>query len=94
MTDKHEENIPSAYAGKILVPYPIESALSGVMQPFLPTQRLWYHRIVTIPESWRGQRILLHFGAVDWQTTVYLNGQNLGQHRGGYDGFTFDLTKA
>jgi hypothetical protein len=93
VTEKNAENIPSAYDGKILAPYPIESALSGVMKPFLPGQRLWYHRTITIPKDWRGQRILLHFGAVDWETTIYLNGRNLGGHRGGYDAFTFDLTR-
>ena len=94
ITGKLEEKAPPAYAGKILVPYPIESALSGVMKPFLPSDRLWYRRRITVPESWRGQRVLLHFGAVDWETTVYLNGRDLGRHRGGYDAFTFDLTRA
>jgi hypothetical protein len=94
VTGKAEEKIPATYEGKILVPYCIESALSGVMKPFLPSGRLWYHRALAIPETWRGQRILLHFGAVDWETTVYLNGRNLGGHRGGYDAFTFDITKA
>jgi Glycosyl hydrolases family 2, sugar binding domain/Glycosyl hydrolases family 2, TIM barrel domain/Glycosyl hydrolases family 2 len=94
ITDKTEEKIPAAYDGKILVPYPIESALSGVMKPFLPNNRLWYRRTLALPEVWHGQRILLHFGAVDWETTVYLNGRELGGHRGGYDAFTFDITKA
>jgi hypothetical protein len=93
VTEENRKNIPSAYAGKILVPYPIESALSGVMRAFLPGQRLWYRRTITIPADWRNGRVLLHFGAVDWETTVYLNGRDLGGHRGGYDGFTFDLTR-
>jgi len=94
VSGKFEEKAPTAYAGKILVPYPIESALSGVMKPLLPKDRLWYHRSIQIPEAWRGQRVLLHFGAVDWETTVALNGHELGGHRGGYDAFTFDLTRA
>lgn len=94
VTGKHDEKPPAAYTGQILVPYPIESALSGVMKPFLPNDRLWYHRRVNIPETWRGGRVLLHFGAVDWETTVYLNARELGGHRGGYDAFTFDLTRA
>jgi hypothetical protein len=94
VTAKSEEKIPAIYMGNILVPYPIESALSGVMKAFLPTERLWYHRTITIPETWRGQRVLLHFGAVDWETTVFLNGRDLGGHRGGYDAFTFDITAA
>jgi hypothetical protein len=81
-----------AWDGKILVPFPIESALSGVMKKFLPSDQLWYHRTFTVPETWKGQRLLLHFGAVDWESTVWVNGRNLGVHRGGYDGFTYDLT--
>ena len=85
---------PRAFEGKILVPYPIESALSGVMKPFLPKDRLWYRRTFRVPEAWRGQRILLHFGAVDWEAAVYVNGRDLGGHRGGYDAFTLDVTAA
>ena len=76
---------------QILVPFPVESALSGVMKP---ADRLWYRRMVAVPKEWAGQRVLLHFGAVDWEATVWLNGKKLGQHRGGYDGFTFDITDA
>jgi hypothetical protein len=94
ITGKSAEKIPAQFDGGILVPYPVESALSGVMKAFLPTNRLWYRRTITIPEAWRGQRVLVHFGAVDWETTVYLNGRELGGHRGGYDAFTFDITKA
>ena len=94
ITGKAEEKIPAKFDGGILVPYPIESALSGVMKALKPDQRLWYRRTFSVPAPWRGQRVLLHFGAVDWETTVFLNGRNLGGHRGGYDAFTFDLTKA
>ncbi len=94
VTGKADERRPDAWDGKILVPYPIESALSGVMKPLKPEQRLWYRRTFTVPEAWSGQRLLLHFGAVDWQTTVFVNGRELGGHRGGYDAFTFDITKA
>lgn len=94
ISDKAQERIPARFDGVMLVPYPIESALSGVMKPLLPANRLWYHRTFTIPDAWHGQRVLLHFGAVDWQTSVFLNGRELGGHRGGYDAFTFDLTKA
>jgi hypothetical protein len=58
------------------------------------TDRLWYRRTFQVPERWRGQRILLHFGAVDWESTVYLNGRELGTHRGGYDPFSFEITDA
>jgi len=92
ITDKSAEQKPSAWDGKILVPYPIESALSGVMRPLKPDQRLWYRRTFTVPPAWNGQRILLHFGAVDWEAEVFVNGQRAGIHRGGYDPFSFDIT--
>jgi hypothetical protein len=76
---------------KILVPYPIESALSGVMKH---SDRMTYHRSFEIPKSWHGRRVVLHFGAVDWETKVSVNGKPLGVHRGGYDAFSFDLTDA
>ena len=75
----------------ILVPYPVESALSGVMEP---AQRVWYRRTFQLPEAWRDKRVLLHFGAVDWEATVWINGRQIGSHRGGYDGFSFDVTDA
>ncbi|MEW6512127.1 MAG: sugar-binding domain-containing protein [Bacteroidota bacterium] len=78
-------------AGTILVPFPIESALSGVMKS---AERLWYRTTFTLPAGWKGRRILLHFGAVDWEATVYLNGREVGTHRGGYDSFAFDVTTA
>jgi hypothetical protein len=80
------------YDGEILVPFPVESALSGVGRHLDEKSTLWYHRRFTVPESWRGQRVRLHFGAVDWQARVSVNGHELGEHRGGYDGFTFDIT--
>ena len=94
ITAKSAEQRPAAWDGKILVPFPIESALSGVMRPLKPDQRLWYRRKFSIPEKWAGQRVLLHFGAVDWETAVFLNGRNLGSHRGGYDAFVYDITDA
>ncbi len=92
ITGKTDDHRPETWSGKILVPFCIESALSGVMQPLKPDQRLWYRRILAVPQEWNGQRILLHFGAVDWQCEVWLNGHSLGTHRGGYDSFTFDIT--
>ena len=85
---------PKSWAGDILVPFPVESALSGVMKPVGKDNRLWYRRAFDVPGDWSGQRILLHFGAVDWETTVWLNGTKLGTHKGGFDPFTFDITKA
>jgi hypothetical protein len=83
-----------AAKGTILVPFPIESALSGVGRPLEPTQTLEYQRTFHIPDDWKGQRVLLHIGACDWATTVRLNGAAVGEHKGGYDPFTFDLTAA
>jgi len=85
---------PASWDSQILVPFPIESALSGVMKRVYETNRLWYRRTFTIPRGWKGKNVLLNFGAVDWETTVYVNGKQVGSHRGGYDGFSFDITKA
>src|SRR5262245_32856415 len=76
---------------QILVPFPVESALSGVMKR---ADRLWYRRTFTVPKEWKEKRVLLHFGAVDWEARVWANGKNLGEHRGGYDPFSFDITDA
>jgi hypothetical protein len=87
-----EMEIVREYSGQILVPFPIESALSGVKRALQPDERLWYRRRFTIPEEWHGQRVLLHIGAADWQTSAWLNGQWLGMHQGGYLPFQFELT--
>jgi len=84
---------PASYEGQILVPFPVESALSGVMRRLEETNTVWYRRSFAIPSAWRGQRVRLHFGAVDWRTRVLVNGQAVGQHQGGYDRFSFDITE-
>jgi hypothetical protein len=89
-----EQGQPSHFDGKIAVPFPAESALSGVMKRVGEENRLWYRRAFQIPRDWRGKRLLLHFGAVDWEATVWVNGKQVGTHRGGYDPFTFDVTDA
>jgi len=85
---------PAQFDGKILVPFPVESALSGVKKPLLPTQRLWYRRTFAAPDLAGGKRLLLHFGAVDWESTVSVNGKEMGTHPGGYDSFSYDITDA
>ncbi len=85
---------PKTFDGKLLVPFPVESVLSGVGKRVGKDHRLWYRRRIELPEQWTTGRVLLHFGAVDWDTTVWLNGHRLGRHRGGYDSFTFDITGA
>ncbi|MCJ7679380.1 MAG: glycoside hydrolase family 2, partial [Candidatus Aminicenantes bacterium] len=87
-----EEPQPEVFGKAILVPYPVESSLSGVGLRIDENQSLWYRREFRIPAHWRGRHILLHFGAVDWETTVFCDGHELGKHRGGYDGFSFDVT--
>jgi len=83
---------PDTYDGEILVPYAVESALSGVQEQLLPDQVLWYGRTFLIPEDWVGTRTLLHFGAVDYECEVWINGSRVGGHRGGYLPFRFDIT--
>lgn len=80
--------------GEILVPFPLESSLSGVQKAISVDQRLWYRRAFTVPGDWKGQNVLLHFGAVDWSCGVWVNGRSIGTHRGGYDAFSFDITHA
>jgi hypothetical protein len=90
-----ESPAPQAYAGKILVPFPLESLLSGVQTALRPDQRLWYRRFFENPlAGGEPSRLLLHFGAVDYACEVWLNGISLGGHVGGYLPFTFDLTPA
>jgi len=84
---------PENFDGQILVPFPVESALSGVAKPVNKPNRLWYKRKFSVNKKWTGKKILIHFDAVDWDATVWLNGKMLGTHRGGYDPFTFDITK-
>jgi hypothetical protein len=88
------EAAPAAFDGKILVPFPVESALSGVMTKVGEANRIWYRRTFTVPGDWRNRRTLLHFGAVDWEAEVAVNGKVIGAHRGGYGEVTFDVTDA
>lgn len=80
--------------GQILVPYPVESALSGVAKNVGKENNLWYKKDLEIPAEWEGKTVLLNFGAVDWRCDVYLNDVKVGAHQGGYCPFTVDLTRA
>ena len=80
------------YDGFILVPFPIESSLSGVMRTFAEEHVLWYEREFYIPKKWKGKHILLNFGAVDWMCEIYINQIRIGNHTGGYSYFYFDIT--
>ena len=82
---------PELFDGKILVPYPVESSLSGVQRRLAENEVLWYERRFTVPAEWRQGALLLHFGAVDWEADVYLNGIHVGGHKGGYTAFSIDI---
>lgn len=83
---------PTKYEGSILVPFAVESALSGVGRTVGKDSLLWYNTSVTIPSNMKGKEILLHFGAVDWQTEVFVNGKSAGKHEGGFDPFSINIT--
>lgn len=89
-----EQNAPAprVWDGDILVPFCLESALSGVAKTLPINHTLWYHRTFTLPHRWRGQHIMLNFGAVDWQAQVYVNGTLAGAHTGDYTPFSIDIT--
>ena len=80
------------FDGQILVPFPIESSLSGVKRQLDSDETLIYRRKFTIPANWEGKNIRLNFGAVDYNAVVYLNGRRVGSHTGGYSSFSFDIT--
>lgn len=84
----------ATYQGKILVPFAVESALSGVGKMVGKENAVVYRRSVTLPSNFKRHKVLLHFGAVDWKCEVSVNGQAVGSHTGGYDPFTFDITSA
>ena len=87
-----DEKKPDVYTGKILVPFAIESALSGVGKSVGENNNLWYRKKFSVPASMKGKNILLHFGAVDWEAEVFVNGKPAILHRGGYDPFFVDIT--
>ena len=87
-----KEGEQPAPEGKILVPFAVESALSGVGRHITADDALWYSTRFSIPKKWKGQEIWLNFQAVDWSTEVWLNGQRVGSHTGGYTAFSFNIT--
>ncbi len=75
------------------MPFAAESALSGIQRRITQDDKLWYRRAFTVPAGWDGKRVQLHFGAVDWRTTVWVNDRQAGAvHDGGYDSFSYDIT--
>ncbi len=89
---EEEALCPTLFEGKILVPFPIESSLSGVMKNLDKGKALWYQRTFTIPSDWEDKNILLHFGAVDYHATVYINGTKATEHIGGFTAFSANIT--
>ena len=85
-------NEPSAFDGKILVPYAIESSLSGVQKMVGDKNELWYHRTFNVPAAWKNKAVVLHFGAVDWKADIWINDIKVGGHQGGYAPFSLDIT--
>lgn len=83
---------PTAYDGNILVPFAVESSLSGVQKIVGADNELWYKRTFDIPSSWKNKNIILNFGAVDWKADVFVNDILIGSHKGGYTPFSFDIT--
>jgi hypothetical protein len=83
---------PASFPGRVLVPFPLGSSLSGAAETLDPTERAWYRRAFRVPAEWHGDRIWLRFGAVDHEARVWVNGTEVGTHAGGYDPFAFDVT--
>lgn len=85
---------PNSFDGEILVPFAVESSLSGVQKRVGKDNELWYQREFSIPSKWKNNKVLLHFGAVDWRADVWVNDVKVGRHQGGYTPFSFDITAA
>jgi len=85
---------PVSFQGQILVPFPLESALSGVKMELDTSKCLWYRKNLQVPKSWQKEKVLLHFGAIDWESAIIVNNKLLVTHKGGYDPFTVDITDA
>ena len=84
--------VPEKFDGNILVPFAVESSLSGVGRTLTPEDALWYKTTFKVPSAWKGKRLLLNFEAVDWQADVFVNDIQVGRHTGGYTHFAFDIT--
>jgi beta-galactosidase/beta-glucuronidase len=89
---KRGSSMPNKFNGKILVPFPVESALSGLQERVGQDQELWYQCSFTIPVTWKNKNVVLNFGAVDWQADVWVNDIKAGTHKGGYTPFSFNIT--
>ena len=88
------QQAPEKYDGNILVPFPVESSLSGVGKTVGNDNNLWYRRSFSVPSAWKNKNVMLNFGAVDWKCDVWVNGIKIGSHTGGYTPFSLDITNA
>jgi beta-galactosidase/beta-glucuronidase len=93
LTDSASE-VPGQFEERILVPFCVESTLSGITRKVTRRDAMWYRKYLRLEQPKKGQRILLHFGGVDWHASLWINGQKIGEHAGGYDPFCFDVTEA
>lgn len=89
---KSNQPKPKSFVGKILVPFSFESALSGVGKSINPEDKMWYRKKFSIPNEWKGKKILINFEAVDHDANIWINGIFVGSHQGGFDRFSFDIT--
>lgn len=89
---RDQRQAPDSMDGKILVPYPVESALSGVMKRVSAADYIWYRKTLKVPDFNEKQRLLMHFEASDWLTILRIDGEKVGEHRGGYTPFSFDIS--
>ena len=89
---RKDAKAPSEYDGEIIVPFSPESLLSGVGRQVMPGDKLWYRRTFRLDKNFKRDRVLLHFGAVDQECEVFVNGEAVGSHKGGYTPFTLDVT--
>ncbi len=88
------ETIPINFDGEILVPFAVESSLSGVGKSVGKDSVLWYSRLIDVPAKMRKGKVVLHFGAIDWASKIFVNGQKVGEHEGGHTAFSLDITSA
>ena len=84
--------VPEKFDGRILVPFPVESSLSGVQKAVGDQRELWYSTSFSVPAAWKNRRVILNFGAVDWKADIWINEVRIGSHQGGYTAFSFDIT--
>ena len=84
--------LPQSFDGEILVPFAVESSLSGVQKTVGANNILWYHRNFEVPKTWKNKEVILHFGAVDWKSEIWVNDIKVGEHIGGYAPFSFNVT--